>query len=124
MKNYERPTIIIDDELSEGVYAASGCYAVTAKVHQKQQVGRGDYRIQVDGVHDSEHTSENQILTVTFNMPVKYKTSNGTLQGSGEGTVISISYKYHQNPKDNIGLGDLVVEADDGLAIVAIRLDD
>ena len=51
MKKYSKPTIFVNDEDSEGVYAASGCYSITVNIHQKPQNGRGDYRIQVNGIH-------------------------------------------------------------------------
>ena len=124
MKKYSKPTILVNDEYSEGVYAASGCYTVTASIHQGNQTGRTDYRIQVDGKHDSDHTRDAQTLTVSFNMPVEYKTSSGTLQGASVGTTIVVKYNYHQNPTDNIGLGDLVVSAEQGLQITSISFTD
>ncbi len=124
MKNYNKPMIYVNDELSEGVYAASGCYTVTTKVHQNMQEGRGDYRIQVDGKHDADHTSSRQTLTISFNMPVVYKSSTGSLVGLGTGTTLVLDYSYTQNRIDNIGLGDLIVEADPGLEVVSVVLSD
>ena len=124
MKKYSKPTILVNDEYSEGVYAASGCYTVTASIRQDNQTGRPDYRIQVNGKHDSDHTRDAQTLTVSFNMPVEYKSSSGTLQGASVGTTIVVKYNYHQNPTDNIGLGDLVVSAEQGLQITSISLTD
>ena len=125
MKKYSKPTILVNDEYSEGVYAASGCYTVTASIRQDIQTGSTDYyRIQVNGKHDSNHTQEAQTLTVSFNMPVEYKSSSGTLQGASVGTTIVVKYNYHQNPTDNIGLGDLVVSAEQGLQIISISLTD
>ena len=124
MKKYSKPTILVNDEYSEGVYAGSGCYTVTASIRQDNQIGRTDYRIQVDGKHDSDHTRDAQTLTVSFNMPVEYKSSGGTLQGASVGTTIVVKYNYHQNPTDNIGLGDLVVSAEQGLQITSISLTD
>lgn len=131
MREYVSPVIIPNEELAEGVYAASGavvgsdCYTVTARIHQTPETGRGDYRIQVDGVHaasDNHHSGE-QVLTLAFNMPVSYKSSNGALM-SGDGTAsLSIVYNYHNNGVDNIGLGDIVVESDTGLAVMGARLD-
>ena len=127
---YEKPIAIENDELAEGVYAASGssvgndCYTVSAYIHQTPEIGRGDYRIQVNGVHAAAngHHSGEQILTLTFNQPVDYSWSNGVLV-SGDGTsAISIKYNYHNNGNDNIGLGDIVVTADDGLAITGAVL--
>ena len=123
MKKYSKPTILVNDEYSEGVYAASGCYTVTASIRQDNQIGRTDYRIQLDGKHDSDHKRDAQTLTVSFNMPVKYESSSGSPQVR-EGTTIVVKYNYHQNPTDNIGLGDLVVSAEQGLQITSISLTD
>lgn len=126
MEKYQKPVILTNEELEEGVYAASGseCYTVTAYIHQTPQQGRGDYRIQVDGVHDAAdgHHSGQQVLTLSFNKPVSFKSANGSLSG-GDGTQsISITYGYHNNASDNIGLGDVVVEADEGLAVLGAVL--
>ena len=126
MKNYTKPIVIANEELAEGVYANSGdgCYTASAYIHQSPETGRGDYRIQVNGVHNADHTKETQWLYITFNMPVTYKSSNGALEaGDGTNTLV-IKYNYHQNPTDNIGLGDLVVEAEAGLAITNVRITD
>lgn len=129
MKNYVRPIVLANEELAEGVYAASGggsssvtaggddCYIVTARIHQTPEIGRDDYRIQVDGRHETTHHSDHQILTLYFNQPVTYVSSQGELL-SGNGTnTIEIDYHYHNNGVDNIGLGDVVVKSGDGLGI-------
>ena len=126
MVKYSKPMVTVDQGLAEGVYAASGtgCYTVTAKIHQTPQIGRGDYRIQVDGQHHADHTKEAQTLTISFNQPVTYSSSSGTLAGAATGTTLTINYTYHQNPNDNIGLGDLVVVSDPGLSITGISITD
>lgn len=124
MKGYEKPVVLVNEELSEGIYAASGCYTITTNVHQELQNGRGDYRIQVNAKHQSDHSCTKQTLTISFNMPVEYKQSTGTLVGSGTGTTIVVEYNYFNNPTDNIGLGDLIVTADPGLAITSIKMTD
>lgn len=124
MKRYDKPSILVNEELSEGVYAASGCYTVTTQVHQEMQTGRGDYRIQINGDHNADHTKEKQTLTISFNMPVEYKTSNGTLVGLGTGTTLVVDYAYHQNPTDKIGLGDMIVVADPGLEVTSVKITD
>lgn len=124
MSKYVKPVVSLDEGMAEGVYAASGCYTVTTNIHQKPETGRGDYRIQVDGVHAADHTREAQTLTITFNQEVTYSSSNGTLVGSETGTTISIGYTYHQNPNDNIGLGDLVVVSNPGLEVVSAKITD
>ena len=120
-----KPTIITINDLSEGVYLASGgCYSATAKIHQKPQIGRGDYRIQVNGIHKADHTKETQWLHITFNQPIVYKSSNGSYVSGNGTTALVIQYNYHQNPNDNIGLGDLCVEADSGLTITSVKITD
>lgn len=120
MKKYIKPIVLHSEGLAEGVYMASGsnCYTVSAYIHQRPETGRGDYRIQVNGKHDAggNHHSGEQILTLTFNQPVTYSWSNGTLvSGSGTNTL-EIKYNYHNNAYDNIGLGDVIVQSDAGLA--------
>lgn len=127
MKNYVKPVVLSNDELAEGVYAASGagenCYTVTTNIHQKPETGRGDYRIQVDGKHNAiNHHSTAQTLILYFNQNVEYVSSNGTCVGGSGTTQLSISYGYHNNQVDNIGLGDVVVTSDAGLAVTGAQL--
>lgn len=120
MMNYEKPIVLANEDVAEGVYAASGdCYTVTAYIHQSPETGRGDFRIQVNGVHAAVdgHHSGAQVLTLYFNQAVTYKGSNGTLTGGDGTSSISISYTYHNNGNDNIGLGDVIVESDAGLSV-------
>ena len=126
MKQYAKPVVTVDNGLAEGVYAASGagCYDASAYIHQTPQTGRGDYRIQVNGKHHSDHTKEAQVLTISFNQNVTY-VSGGAGLISGDGTpTLNIKFSYHQNPTDTIGLGDLVVTADAGLAITGVSITD
>ena len=127
------PMIQAVDDLAEGVYMASGddmtgqsdgCYTAEAYIHQTPQTGRGDYRIQVNGKHNADHTKETQWLHISFNIPVKYSSSQGTLESGDGTTTLVIRYKYHQNPTDNIGLGDLYVTADQGLAVNHVSITD
>lgn len=125
MEKYEMPVVEIVDEVSEGVYLASGdCYTVNAVITQTPQLGRGDYRIQVVGAHNASdgHHSGAQVLTLSFNQPVTYVSSGGSLAGGDGTSAISISYGYHNNAQDNVGLGDVVVQADSGLAITGAQL--
>lgn len=126
MVKYSKPMVIVDQGLAEGVYADSGagCYEASAYIHQRPETGRGDFRIQVNGKHNADHTKEAQTLTISFNQPVTYSSSNGTLAGATTGTTLTINYTYHQNPNDNIGLGDLVVVSDPGLSITSVSITD
>ena len=127
MRTYERPVAIANDEWVEGVYMASGdgvkegrdCYTATAKIHQTPETGREDYRIQFDARHAAKdnHHSGKQRMEISFNMPVEYVSSGGKLESGNHTQTLKIGYNYHNNASDNIGLGDLVVKADAGLAI-------
>ncbi|MDD6789493.1 MAG: hypothetical protein PUE04_05260, partial [Lachnospira sp.] len=119
---YRKPVIMTAEDLAEGVYLASGCYTANAEIHQTPQTGRGDYRIQVNGKHNADHTKSTQWLTISFNMPVTYSSSNGTLESGNETSTLRIRFNYQQNPSDNIGLGDLVVQADPGLEITSVKI--
>lgn len=127
MKTYSKPIVTVDNGLAEGVYTASGangCYTSEAYIHLTPQTGRGDYRIQVNGKHNADHTKEAQFLTISFNQNVTY-VSGGAGLISGDGTTtLKVNLSYHQNPTDNIGFGDLVVTADTGLAITGVSITD
>lgn len=126
MREYAKPVVTVDNGLAEGVYAASGagCYDASAYIHQPPQTGRGDYRIQVNGEHHSDHTKKEQVLTISFNQNVTY-VSGGADLISGNGTpTLKVKLSYHQNPTDNIRFGDLVVTADTGLAITGVSITD
>ena len=126
MREYKKPVVTVDNELAEGVYAASGagCYTASAYIHQTPQTGRGDYRIQVNGSHRSDHTRDAQTLTISFNQNVTYVSGGaGLISGNGTSTL-KVKLSYHQNPNDNIGFGGLVVTADAGLAIAGVSITD
>ena len=118
------------DDMAEGVYMASGdsgCYTTTAYIHQTQETGRHDYRIQVDAHHNADHNSKAQQLEISFNLPVVYKSCNGhgaSLAG-GDGTnTLLVNFTYWNNRTDNIGFGDFIVTADEGLAITGVTMHD
>lgn len=135
---YEKPRVLKNDDLSEGVYMASGtdnssdtgsaCYTACGTKTQSPQTGRGTYVFQLDGKHNStttdSHTNNAQTVTVSFNQKVTYGSSSGTLV-SGNGTSkLVISYAYWQNATDNIGLGNLSVESESGLLLTGITISD
>jgi hypothetical protein len=122
MKMYEKPAVAVNDMLAEGVYAASGCYTVTANITQKPETGRDSYCIHVEAAHSATHHSTEQTLILSFNQTVGYVSSQGTLK-SGDGTnTLSIDYKYHSNYTENIGLSDVYVTSKSGLAITGAQL--
>ena len=127
---YIKPIALQLDDMAEGIYASSGsgCYTVTARIHQRPETGRNDFRIQVNAQHRADHTRTTQYLTISFNSPVHYIGCyiNGATLMSGDNTnTLKIKLSYYQNPTDNIGGGDLVVYSDNPLLeIVSCSLTD
>lgn len=120
MKNYERPIVMINEDLAEGVYAASGvnCYTSSAKITQKPETGRETYIIQLYADHNAtDHHSTGQVVTVTFNVPVEFVSmrsgGEGTAtyrSGSGTNTIVIDTTYHNNNPETGIGLGELTVK--------------
>ena len=121
-KHYEKPVVIINDELAEGVYAASGCYTVTHEIVQWPETGRGSYCIQVKASHDATHHSSRQVLSISFNHPVTYESSKGTLVGGNGTNTLLIEYGYHSNFTEGIGLGNIYLKVDAGLSVLSASL--
>ena len=131
MSKYQKPTaekitFTYENQVVAESSPDSGCYTVSAYIHQVPATGRGDYRIQVNAQHNANHSCDAQMLYISFNQPVVYKSCNGNGAAAvvGSGTTLQISLTYHNNPTDNIGFGDLVVESDPGLSITGCSMTD
>ena len=125
MKKYIKPVVEVNEDLAEGVYAASGsCYVINAYITQIPQIGRSDYRIHLNAIHNADHTNNSQTLTIKFNQNVHYVSSNGELVYGDNTDTLIIVFSYWQNGFDNIGLGELVVTSDENLTIKSTKLAD
>lgn len=129
MNKYERPVVMINEELAEGVYAASGfnngdCYTVRYTIVQEPEVGQDCYVVQFDADHSPEdqHHSTGQLMQIVFNVPVTYVASNGVLV-SGDGTnTLLVKFDYHNNSYETgIGYGNLYVKGT-GVAVESAKL--
>lgn len=109
MKNYERPFIVVNEELAEGVYAASGAVAggsTTGGTSSSTNCfgfspnlqGSSDsyYYIDMQITHltangSDPHASTGLIITFNFNQPVKYagaqSCSPASVSGDGTSTI-------------------------------------
>lgn len=129
MKIYEKPVVLTNEELAEGVYAGSGnCYSTTATIVQQPESTHG-YIIQVNATHAAldGHHSTNRQIEVSFNQAVNYVSSEAS-QCWGSGTTkLTLEYArkngapYHNNASEYIGLGNLEVTSEAGLAITGCR---
>ena len=89
----------------------SSCYTCTAKINQRPETGRDDFRIQINAQHHGDHTCDQQILTVVFNYPVTFiSCSNGRINAANNTAHIQVKLNYHNNQNDNIGMGDFIVK--------------
>lgn len=129
MKKYMKPMVLANDELAESVYMASGdCYTFEAKIVQTPATGMDYYTIQIDGKHSAAdgHHSSSRTVAVVFSQNVSYLGSNAaSVSGDGTNTLYltftdGINGSYHNNGGDNIGLGQLTVKSDAGLAITGV----
>ena len=104
----------------------SSCYSCSARINQRPETGRDDFRIQINAQHHGDHSCDQQTLTVVFNYPVNFiGCSNGSLSSSNNSTKIQVKLRYHNNPNDNIGMGDFIVKsAHHDLQIVSCYIND
>ena len=52
------------------------------------------------------------IINSCFNYPVNFiSCSNGSLNSSNNNSRIQVKLRYHNNPVDNIGMGDFIVKS-------------
>ena len=131
MNNYKKPVVLANEELSEGVYAASGgqatseCWTASARIHQKPETGRGDYRIQVDCAHTNPDMHRSgAIVTIVFNQSVEVTWPGGGITAiTGSGSSIELEFDIGTyNPNENKGWGDLCVTSDAGLEILDVGI--
>lgn len=128
MKIYEKPVVLTNEELAEGVYAGSGnCYSTTATIVQLPESTHG-YIVQVNATHNSGgHHSTNRHIEVSFNQVVNYVSSEASQYWGSGTTKLTLEYAtqngapYHNNASEYIGLGNLEVTSEAGLAITGCR---
>lgn len=121
MKNYSKPVVLMNEELAEGVYAASGsdCYTAWGEVIQNPATGMDNYVVKIHADHNTTtHHSTEQFALVTFNKPVKYLScyaTSGTYLAGGDNTnTLVIGLYYHKNAVEPFEFADLKVMTVDG----------
>lgn len=138
MQNYSKPLVLANEELAEGVYAASGaestpsapavsdCWTATARIHQTPQTGRGDYRLQVDCTHTNPgmHWSSYR-LTINFNQDITYVSCGASvsLESCIGSTLVLVGGPGNHNPNEHHGYGDLIVTSDAGLKVESVGIE-
>ena len=135
MKGYEKPMVIVNDGLSEGVYAASGaaeaanCWTVSAKsVHD----WNGSHNVfEVSCVHSNtvQHISTASTVDLTFNNTVADAYAESNFACTFSGNTVTIVRESHANAYqsgDNVTYKVWVKAADEattkGLACIGATI--
>lgn len=76
MKKYEKPVVMINEELAEGVYAASGdCWTVTPTSVQPWNGTAHVFEIKIVHQRNLQHISNSSTVVLTFNHPISSATA-------------------------------------------------
>lgn len=141
-RQYLKPAVLLNEDLAEGVFTASlgggggrgsdsvtstdGCFNVTAKIDQKPETGRGDYRLDVNATHIpsfANHGSNSQTLTIVFNQPVDYVSCGTNVSSYSDGTsVLTVTRQNWCNGQSEpVGFAGLVVNSEQGLGLISVK---
>lgn len=101
MKKYERPVVMVNEELAEGVYAASGvvdgeCWTVDVQWAQTVDDNNVNFRVVANHPDTVAHISTASTVTVVFSHDVaSAKFENFDVSVSGN--VVTITRENHGN---------------------------
>lgn len=118
MKNYEKPVAMINEDMSEGVYAASGwgqsssCWTCSGDGKQESEVSRTDWRFQINGSHINERHEADVYATFIFDTNISTADFCGyqPVELVGNKAVFRLTnYSNGVNPNENFGGGALNV---------------
>ena len=124
---------MINEELAEGVYAASGCWHLTSKsVKQNPQKGRNSFVVDIKFWHDDVAHQPNAYMTIAFSEPVMIDEDLCSYEQVDGGVGYSYTIKLKRTQpinagKEEWGFGDLYVLTEkelDELTIIDIDVVD
>lgn len=117
MNKYVKPVVLANEEMAEGVYAASGCWTATWNSHQTKDTGRGSFIFQIDGAHIAEAHNPNTIITCTFSLPVKVCQVSYSPVDNASYSTYKTTHQFVRtqpiNPNENLGFGNVEVVVED-----------
>ena len=123
---YKKPGIIIETDLQEGVYAASGCFIGQAVIDSTpQENGTPYYELWLTGTHSGDHYSNGCQYIITFNQNVIYFDMDGEGSGSATGSILTVNYDTSARaikPSENVGHGRVRVTSGDNLEIINVQM--
>lgn len=99
MKNYEKPIVMINEDMAEGVYAASGdCWTIRVERDQADAGGYSTYRMYADHSTALQHISQATTITVTFSTQIsKAEYEDKGVAVSVSGNSVTLSRETHGN---------------------------
>ena len=114
MREYKKPVVTVDNELAEGVYAASGCL-VGRIADESYEGGMGNkYRFAVYYTHQTkDHSNTAQIVVVKLNAPVNVvdgSAQNFLQSGNGTNTLTFVRNSSMNNSGADQGMFNVVVQ--------------
>lgn len=101
MKAYVKPVILVNDELTEGVYAASGaassdCWTVTVTKDQDDAGGYCTFRVAAQHSNSAQHISSKTVVTVVFDKVITNAEFEG-FEASVSGNTATLTRESHAN---------------------------
>lgn len=98
MKGYEKPVAIVNDEISEGIYADSGsadCWTVEAPSVQDWNGSHHVFQVHIVHSNSVEHISSASTVTLTFSNTLTDAYSE--FESSFSGNTVTITRTLHAN---------------------------
>ena len=100
MSNYQKPAVVLNEGLAEGVFAASGdaeCWTIDPVSVQDWDGARHVFEIRC--VHSAavEHISSAATITLNFNSMVKYAYAEAGFPTTYSGSTVSVVRELHAN---------------------------
>ncbi len=101
MKNYEKPVIVKNDEMTEGIYLASGdttsdCWTVDVTKDQSDAGGYSTFRVNAVHNNAAQHISSKTDVDILFNDTVTKAEFEG-FTASVNGSSVKLTRESHAN---------------------------
>ena len=97
---YKKPLILVNDDLAEGVYAASGagdCWAVSGRSVQDWNGSHNVFEMCAVHSKDAAHNTTQVVYTYTFSAPVTNAYAEGGLDCQYSGNTVTVTRNLHAN---------------------------
>lgn len=125
MKKYVRPMVLANEELAEGVYAASGCLTASVNLVNTDTSGTANkarFNVRLDHASDDAHISQKQKVVISFSTAVKVLETGGSevTGGNNSASVTFVFASYLQNYTDGRDYTIVVEPVNSGIKATTI----